>query len=53
MSKWSDTSLTADEAILIAEYHPEVDDVLEAFARSSRACTDDRPQDAPTPGWDA
>jgi hypothetical protein len=42
-----------DEAILIAEYHDGVAGVLDAYRQSSRANTADRPQDAPTPGWDA
>lgn len=52
MSKWSDPSLTVDEAILVAEYHDDVTDVLDAYARSSRANTRDRPQDTTPPGWD-
>ena len=47
------SDLTIDEAILIAEYHDDVDTVDEAFGRTSRANTRDRPQDVPTPGWDA
>ena len=53
MSKWSEPTYTIDEAVLIAEYHDEVDDLLDVYARASRACTDDKPHDAPTPGWDA
>jgi len=53
MSKWPAASYSVDEATLVAEYHDEVDSILEAYARSSRACTRDRPHDAPTPGWDA
>jgi hypothetical protein len=53
MSKWSGTGLTIDEAILVAEHHPDVTTVTEAYARTSRASTRDRPQDALTPGWDA
>jgi len=53
MSKWSDPSLTVAEATLVAEYHDDVDGILDAYARSSRANTADRPHDAPTPGWDA
>lgn len=37
------SDLTVAEATLIAEYHDGVDSILEAYARSSRACTDDRP----------
>ena len=43
MSKWSGTSLTIDEAILIAEQHPDVNTVTEAYARTSRANTADEP----------
>jgi hypothetical protein len=43
MSKWHGTSLTIDEAILIAEQHPDVNTVDEAYARTSRANTRDRP----------
>jgi hypothetical protein len=37
MSKWHGTSLTIDEQ------HPDVDTVDEAYARTSRANTRDRP----------
>jgi len=43
------SDLTIEQAILIAEKHSDVDTVDEAFARTSRANTRDRPQDAPTP----
>lgn len=52
MSKWSDTALTINEAILIAEYHEDVDTVDEAYARTSRANTRDEPTPKPD-GWDA
>ena len=42
MSRY-DTGLTIDEAILIAEKHPDVDTVTEAYARTSRANTADEP----------
>jgi len=53
MSKWSGRGLDIDKAILIAEKHSDVNTVDEVYARTSRACTADRPQDAETPGWDA
>jgi len=53
MSKWSDPSLTVAEATLVAVYHDDVDGILDAYARSSRANTRDRPQDTTPPGWDA
>ena len=37
------SDLTVDEATLIAEYHDEVDSILDAFARASRANTTDEP----------
>ena len=43
MSKWHGTSLTIDEAILVAEYHDDVDTVTQAYARTSRANTADEP----------
>ena len=43
MSKWPADSLTIDEAILVAEKHPDVDTVTEAYARTSRANTADEP----------
>ena len=53
MSKYDSTGLSFEQALLVAEKHPDVDTVDEAFGRTSRANTRDRPQDAPTPGWDA
>ena len=53
MSKYDTTGITIDEAILIAAKHSDVDTVDEAFARTSRANTRDRPQDTTPPGWDA
>lgn len=46
MSRY-DNGITIDEAILIAEYHDDVDTVDEAFARTSRANTDDKPNPQP------
>jgi hypothetical protein len=52
MSKWSDTGLTIDEAILVAEKHPDVSSVTDAYARTSRANTRNEPTPKPE-GWGA
>jgi len=46
MSKWSDPTLTVDEAILVAEKHPDVDGICDAYHRASRATTADRPHES-------